>query len=390
MRILFHSNAPWAPTGYGNQTALFVPRLDQHHDVAVSSFYGLEGKAISWHGIPVLPGSGGTFGNESLPGHANAYFDGDPRAGLVLTLMDVWVLDPEVFAKHNTVSWCPVDHDPVQASVRRYFERSGAVPLAMSRFGADQLEDYDPIYVPHGVDTKVFEPTESEMREAMGVPEDAFLVGMVAANKGRPSRKCFSQVLQAFAALQRKHDDSYLYLHTVIDGSWSEGEDIPSIIAALGIPLERVKLPDQYRMMFAPFDDASMAALYSTFDVLVNPAMGEGFGIPMLEAQACGTPVIATDFSAMPEVVGAGILVSGERFWTPAKSWQALPDVREIAEAMESFYLMPQAKRDAVAIQARQHAEGYDADRVLAEHLLPALEEVQARIGERPELKAAA
>jgi glycosyltransferase involved in cell wall biosynthesis len=51
-----------------------------------------------------------------------------------------------------------------------------------------------------------------------------------------------------------------------------------------------------------------MAATYSAMDVLLAPSHGEGFCVPLIEAQACGTPVIATDFSAQPELVGAGWL----------------------------------------------------------------------------------
>lgn len=38
-KLLWHSNAPWSPTGYGQQTGLFLPLLQEHYDLAVSSFY---------------------------------------------------------------------------------------------------------------------------------------------------------------------------------------------------------------------------------------------------------------------------------------------------------------------------------------------------------------
>ena len=92
MKLLFHSNAPWSPTGYGQQTALFAPLLAEHYDLAVSSFYGLEGAPRRWQGIPVLPGIGGEYGSQSMIDHAGRFFGGDPRNGLVVTLLDVWVL----------------------------------------------------------------------------------------------------------------------------------------------------------------------------------------------------------------------------------------------------------------------------------------------------------
>ncbi len=55
--------------------------------------------------------------------------------------------------------------------------------------------------------------------------------------------------------------------------------------------------------------DADLAALYSTADVLAMPSAYEGFGIPVIEAMACGTPVICSDGGALPEVAGAAALV---------------------------------------------------------------------------------
>jgi glycosyltransferase involved in cell wall biosynthesis len=59
---------------------------------------------------------------------------------------------------------------------------------------------------------------------------------------------------------------------------------------------------------YVPQED--LVALYNAADLFVYPSLFEGFGLPPLEALACGTPVIATNTSALPEVVGeAGVLV---------------------------------------------------------------------------------
>ena len=58
--------------------------------------------------------------------------------------------------------------------------------------------------------------------------------------------------------------------------------------------------------------DELLPAIYSAADVLAFPSLYEGFGLPILEAMACGTPVVATDAGSLPEVIGTaggGILV---------------------------------------------------------------------------------
>lgn len=58
--------------------------------------------------------------------------------------------------------------------------------------------------------------------------------------------------------------------------------------------------------LIVPHMDEDMPALYSAADLFVFPSLYEGFGIPVIEAQACGTPVLASSGSALPEVGGDG------------------------------------------------------------------------------------
>jgi glycosyltransferase involved in cell wall biosynthesis len=119
-----------------------------------------------------------------------------------------------------------------------------------------------------------------------------------------------------------------------------------------------------------------MAAIYSSFDVLLAASAGEGFGIPVIEAQACGVPVIVSDFSAQPELVGAGWVVKGQRQLTPIKAWQFRPDVVDIHDALRRAY----AKHSgSMREKCRAFALQYDADRVMTEYMLPALAEAEDR-----------
>ena len=379
------TNGPLSGTGYGAQTAMFCKLLKEAgHDVAISAFYGgIPGAIYRWHDIPVYPGGLHQYGNDVILRHAAQHFGGDLQDGLIVTLVDVWVLDGASHTRVRVANWTPVDHKPIPAHCRAYFDASGSVPIAMSRFGEGELhsEGFNPLYCPHGVDTGVFHPRDRrESRKALGLPEDVFLVGMVAANKGYPPRKGFSQGIEAFAKFRETHADALLYLHTETTGA-IQGVNIPLLLNAHKLPQEAVVLCDQYRYMLS-FPVEYMRAMYSALDVLLNPSFGEGFGIPIIEAAACGTPAIVTGWTSMPEVGRVGWGVGGQRFFTDQRSFMLIPDVDQLAAALESAYTDAAGMRD----EAREHALTYGADRVTQEFWIPALAQLEEGVRPLPTL----
>jgi hypothetical protein len=161
-KLLLHSNAPWANTGYGVQTALFAPRLAEHFDVRISAFYGLEAAPVEWNGIKVLPADGQGYGLRGMVEHAEQFF-GNARGGLIFTLMDVWVLNAAICSKFDMACWTPVDHEPAPPLVGQFFRRSNAIPIAMTRNGQEALREFDPLYAPHAVETDVLKPFGREL-----------------------------------------------------------------------------------------------------------------------------------------------------------------------------------------------------------------------------------
>jgi len=112
-------------------------------------------------------------------------------------------------------------------------------------------------------------------------------------------RKNYSRVIRALETLAREG----IVLHYAIAGGrgWMEAE-LHDSIARSGLQ-GRVQL-------LGLVDDADLPALYCSARLFIMPSLYEGFGLPLLEAMACGCPVITSNCSSLPEVVGdAGILV---------------------------------------------------------------------------------
>lgn len=376
MRILWNSNAPWAASGYGEQTALFVPRLKAlGHEVAILANYGLQATQVPWGGITVYPGDG--HWNNTIVGTVADHFEAD----VVITLCDAWVMNPDAWPPHIRMGlWAPIDHWPIPPKVLSTLQHPKVRPIAMSQDGFEWMQKFhlDASYVPHGVDTKLFRPRPEDreaIREELGIPVDAFVLGMVAANKGNPSipRKSFPQVFEAFTRFAKTHEDAFLYVHTDARGAGG-GMALDTLAFALGAPEGRLRFPPIEAIQLG-MQKELVANIYQAFDVLVNPSMGEGFGIPILEAQACGVPVITSNHSAMKELTSAGWLVSGDNWWDALQeSFLFMPHVQAIYQGMEAAYEAredKQLREDAVAF-----AQAYDADLVTARDWVPALQKL--------------
>jgi glycosyltransferase involved in cell wall biosynthesis len=102
--------------------------------------------------------------------------------------------------------------------------------------------------------------------------------------------------------------------------------------------------------------DPLLPALYSGAIVFVYPSLYEGFGLPVLEAMACGTPVVTSDTSSLPEVAGdAGVLVD------PA-------DVEALANALRTLLEDPD-RRAALSADGRRRAATFTWDRAAQQTL---------------------
>jgi len=372
LRILWASNAPWTPTGYGMQTAQVAKRLvADGHDVAIAANHGIAGAAIPWGNIPVFPNGLDVYGNDAIP---YAYLRHE--ADLAITLFDVWVYKNPDLDNARIYPWTPVDHAPVPPEVVAFTRKHR--PIAMSRFGVEQLREagVSPLYVPHAYEPAHFAPVESRLRAALGVPDDAFLVTINAANKGtKPPRKAWGENLFAFGAFAKRHPDAYLYLHTDLIGH--DGVPLTILLNELGLGADRVKFAPQMELRMGEITPPMLAQVYSASDVLLACSYGEGFGVPVLEAQACGIPVIVSDGSAQAELCGAGWKVATQPWWDLTQgAWFHQPIVADIIRKLEAAY----EARGTLRQRAIDFAADYEADTIYERYWRPVLAEIADEI----------
>jgi glycosyltransferase involved in cell wall biosynthesis len=153
--------------------------------------------------------------------------------------------------------------------------------------------------VPHGVEHAHFRPIPSRhvetFRREKGLPDRFVLfVGTLEP------RKNLLALIEAFSHVAATQAGVKL---VIVGGKGWYYQQVFERVQALDLT---------HRVMFAGFVSAEELPLwYNAAAVFVYPSVYEGFGMPVLEAMACGTPVIGSDTSAMPEVVAdAGLLVA--------------------------------------------------------------------------------
>jgi glycosyltransferase involved in cell wall biosynthesis len=381
--IALASNSPGAPTGYGVQAEYLVERFVRHGiKTAVLSNYGLEAqrsKITTPYGkAEHFPKGLTPYSDDVIPLWYEAFMaDNLGTPGAVMTLFDVWVYNNLKF-DGDILSWVPIDHVTLPPGVRHFLARDNVTPIAMSPHGKRLLDKefkIDSAYIPHAVDTSIFKPTKTmrgvATRKLMGVPEDAFLVSMVAANKsnGMIHRKAFAEQLIAFSHLRQAHPDAYLYLHTTPHKTYN-GFNLNALLPAVGLDRERVIIADEDQLRIG-YPQKELAALYTASDVLLAASYGEGFGVPLIEAQACGTKVITGNWTSMPDLVSeSSYLVQGQPFWDePQMSFFQVPLIQSVYNALEQAYADERGS-DQVSID---FAQQFGLEKVWADYWMPFL-----------------
>ena len=353
------------------------------YDVRVLANYGLQGRMLGLNNVQTYP---------SLPGddHGNRTAElifSQWNPDVFVTLYDIWM---GAYTKNTGQGlvpihkhWIPVvmvDHDPIPEGTANQCRAAFKVVVPL-KYCLEQMAHYgiEAVHIPLGVDTGNFKPSADKKADKtwlakravnvnnerqLPLNDDSFLIFMNGANKD-PYRKGF---MRMFIAVQMFLDNNRearqktrIYIH-----SWMrQTRDLPHGLKVLGID-QFAKCTGDYHNLCGVPDDA-LARFYGAADVFLHLSEGGGFEIPVLEAMACGVPVITTDFLCMKELVqDRGWLIppiregkAVSKYFTPLDATQCIANEEKAADALEDAYQHPE-KRQKFAELGRQHALNFD------------------------------
>lgn len=264
-------------------------------------------------------------------------------------------------------------------------------PVAMSTFGADQIEKVTgirPAIAFHGVDTTAFHPVTPQNPVILNPPnvppirlttrdackhlwaayfaQNMPKVWLLRTDRHMP-RKRYNSMIRALLPVLARQANVALIIHCQ---PWDQGGMLPDTISK--IPGVRMLNPETEHKPLVyglfdrdypqivltnavPMDRSALVSLYNAADVYLSTS-AEGFGLTIAEALSCGVPAVAMDYSAVPEVVGpAGILVrpAGLIDNEYDHAWAAV-DEQEFGQRVE-YLATHQAKREELGRRGPAH-----------------------------------
>ena len=257
------------------------------------------------------------------------------------------------------LAYVPIDTPDWSIYWDEMFEAADII-IAMSKFGEKQMKKYgvknEVIPIQVGVDTKVYYPLaiREELRKRYNV-NDKFVAGFVGRNQ---IRKMHPYWMKGFAKFAVGKPDVCLLLHT--DVAPPAGDGRGWAINALIWNIERQNgedFTDSKRIILTRSDmdlkerqkigKENMNEIYNLMDIFLYPTGGEGFGMPGLECQSAGVPIIMSDNTTGPELAketGELIKMTKDSYGETVSIIgtngvsNAIPDYQHVAELLEKYY----------------------------------------------------
>jgi len=368
MKILISSYWILGNTGYGNQTFYLAKELQKYgHQIYLIAWdvimpYSSEPKTLKdLYGstldkiLQAHPEKAKTVQQITYflpPTKPNTQKQIKPNLNLILDplikehqierlilIHDIWPFLVNSKFSIPSYLWIPVHSDPPEKETFEMFKFFNWI-ISPSQFGYQTISRYHPRtgLIHHIVPVIQITKTKSELKKIFH-PKllNSFLVTMVARNSELNDRKAFKENIEGFKMFYQKYQPTYhhpnlkpfiyLYLHTDWEGSINISE------LTKDLPSEILIKPDLLNYRACLYSTKLIYKIYKASDVLLSASCAEGFGLPLVEAQLMGCPVLVNSTTAMPENTFFGQIVNSQ-----TQTWSR-PDANQIFLSLEKMYL---------------------------------------------------
>tara|TARA_R100000808_G_scaffold2804_3_gene10532 strand:- start:57072 stop:58712 length:1641 start_codon:yes stop_codon:yes gene_type:complete len=391
-KILLCSEATFLNTGYATYGREIMKRLYEKdkYELAEFSSYGSaddeRASSIPWRYYPNLPDENDEQRRQEYVSAATNQFGEwrfehvllDFKPDIVFDIRDFWMMDYQERSPFRRLfHWAvmpTVDAYPQNEQWLGTYANANAV-FNYSEFGMETLlEESDGRINCRGVASPsadaAYKPVSDKFqhKEAMGFDGNCKIIGTVMRNQ---RRKLYPDLFEAFAKFIQEsgREDVYLYCHTSYpDLGW----DIPKLLKQHGICSKTLftYVCANCRHWFPSFfqdavcrcnncgqhaaslsnvqkgvDTEDLAQIVNLFDLYVQYANSEGFGLPQVEAAACGVFVMSVDYSAMSSVVrnleGEPLKLITKYLELETGCYRAIPDNDYACQKMVEFFNLP-------------------------------------------------
>lgn len=356
LKILFTSEATFINSGFGNYAKELMTRLFSlnKYDIAELACYGVvndpRDTSIPWKYYANAVKESDSRYSEYMSRTDNQFgrwrFDKvvyDFKPHVNVDIRDYWMNSYQAISPtRNFFNWIlmpTVDSAPQQESWIDTFIGADAV-FTYSDWAANVLKEQSNNKINYidttspGVDLNIFKPIDDKnaLRDKYNIPRDAIVIGSVMRNQ---KRKLFPELMKTVRALIDRlyaegsplADKIYLYLHTSYpDAGW----DIPELLkdtrlanrvlftykcsncssTQASVFSQPVKIctkcfdtSSKFSSVSNGVNNPTLAEIYNLFDIYIQYSICEGFGLPQIEAGACGIPVATVNYSAMVDVI---------------------------------------------------------------------------------------
>jgi len=224
--------------------------------------------------------------------------------------------------------------------------------VSMSEFGKETMKKYgvESELVYHGVDTSVFKPlpltVRTKLRKQMGLTGKY----VVFTNSNNQQRKELPNLIQGFA--DAKISNKFLVMHTDrLPTSSHGGIELIDYCNLLGLnKIASFTQKKQYAGWRTEWNSERLNEIYNIADVFIFNGC-EGFGLPVLEAQAAGTPVLAGDVTTMPEIVPEDNLIARGSWDYATRTRYGVVDANDMAHKLKIMSKIPRSKVKLINVE---------------------------------------